>query len=126
MKINLSLLFKIGALFVLPWALGFFFAPEMMAEQNGIEYTTDIGIISRGQAIAFAAIATYHWVISLWGGNNMSKFALITSFLWLLFGCVFTYDIYNGNVADAPQNIFGTGANFVFAILFFLGSRNSN
>ena len=58
----------------------------MMAEQNGIEFTTDIGVISRGQAIAFAAIATYHWVISLWGGVNMSKFALITSFLWLLFG----------------------------------------
>ena len=120
---NLATVFKAAAVFMGMWILGMWFAPELIMDQYGWEYTLGLKMMMRFMGLAMAALATLHWLIPEWSGNNISKFGMVTGVFWALFGTFGVYDLALNNVPPNANTIIGAVINFVFAILFYLNSK---
>ena len=120
---NLATVFKAAAVFMGMWILGMWFAPELIMDQYGWEYTLGLKMMMRFMGLSMAALATLHWLIPEWSGNNISKFGMAAGLFWALFGAFGVYDLALNNVPHNPNTIIGAVINFVFAILFYLNSK---
>ena len=120
---NLATVFKAAAVFMGMWILGMWFAPELIMDQYGWEYTLGLKMMMRFMGLAMAALATLHWLIPELSGNNISKFGIVTGVFWDLFGAFGVYDLALNNVPHNANTIIGAVINFVFAILFYLNSK---
>jgi len=67
---NLSLVFKIGAVWLLMWALMNMFMPDI-ANIYGYTLSTELKSIMRGFGVSLLSLAVLHWVIPMWSGDNM-------------------------------------------------------
>ncbi|MBF89001.1 MAG: hypothetical protein CMG75_04940 [Candidatus Marinimicrobia bacterium] len=120
---NLPIIFKAAAIFMAIWIVQFWFAPSMVMETYGWNSSPGLLAMMKYMGMAMAALATLHWTLPLWAGNNLPKFGVVSGIFWGLFGILGLYDLYVGNSPSTAQNIFGVVANFVFAILFYLKSK---
>ena len=120
---NLKTVFRAAAVFMGMWILGMWFAPELIMDQYGWEYTLGLKMMMRFMGLSMAALATLHWLIPEWSGNNISKFGMVSGIFWALFGAFGVYDLALNNVPHNPNTIIGAVINFVFAILFYLNSK---
>jgi hypothetical protein len=120
---NLQLVFKIGAVWLLMWAVMQIFMPEM-ANTYGWELTTELKSLSRGFGVSILSLSVMHWVIPMWGGENMSKFGQVTGAMWVVF---ILFQLNDLRLDLAPMNaefMAPVGLNIVIATLFFVYSRN--
>ena len=118
---NLQLVFKIGAVWLLMWAVMQIFMPEM-ANTYGWELTTELKSLSRGFGVSILSLSVMHWVIPMWGGENMSKFGQVTGAMWVVF---ILFQLNDLRLDLAPMNaefMVPVGLNIVIATLFFVYS----
>ena len=120
---NLKTVFRAAAVFMGMWILGMWFAPELIMDQYGWQYTPGLVMMMRFMGLSMAALATLHWLIPEWSGNNISKFGMASGLFWALFGAFGVYDLALNNVPHNANTIIGAVINFVFAILFYLNSK---
>ena len=120
---NLRIVFRAAAVFMGMWILGMWFAPQMIMDQYGWQYTPGLKMMMRFMGLSMAALATLHWLIPEWSGNNISKFGMVSGLFWVLFGSFGVYDLALNNVPANANTIIGAVINFVFAILFYLNSK---
>ena len=122
---NLSLVFKLAAGFMVLWVLQMWFLPSMVEETFGWNSSPDLRILMRYMGMAMAALATFHWTLPMWAGENLSNFGMVSAVFWALFGVMGVYEIAMGISPSTAPNLISTGMNFVFSILFFINSRKS-
>jgi len=122
---NLSLVFKLAAGFMALWVLQMWFLPSMVEETFGWNSSPDLRVLMRYMGMAMAALATLHWTLPMWSGENLSNFGMVSAVFWALFGVMGVYDIAVGISPSSAPNFISTGMNFVFSILFFVNSRKS-
>ena len=122
---NLSLVFKLAAGFMILWVLQMWFLPSMVEETFGWNSSPDLRVLMRYMGMAMAALATLHWTLPMWSGENLSNFGMVSAVFWALFGVMGVYDIAVGISPSSAPNFISTGMNFVFSILFFVNSRKS-
>jgi hypothetical protein len=96
------------------------FAPNMFFEMGGVEPTDDLRGMARYLGLAMAAIAGFHWIIPMWSGDDIKKFAQVTAPLWEAFFLMNVYDLYVEITPSSGQNIFGDAMLGVFGALFYL------
>ena len=120
---NLSLVFKLAAGFMVLWVLQMWFLPSMVEETFGWNSSPDLRVLMSYMGIAMAALATFHWTLPMWARENLSNFGMVTAVFWALFGVMGVYDIAVGVSPSTAPNFISTGMNFVFSILFFVNSR---
>ena len=120
---NLKTVFRAAAVFMGMWILGMWFAPQMIMDQYGWQYTPGLKMMMKLMGLSMSALATLHWLIPEWSGNNISKFGMVAGIFWALFGAFGVYDLALNNVPHNPNTIIGAVINFVFAILFYLNSK---
>jgi|ETN07SMinimDraft_1059922.scaffolds.fasta_scaffold74970_2 hypothetical protein len=77
--LTLELLYKLGAGWITLWVLMLWFAPNMFFEMGGVEPTDDLRVMARYLGLAMAAIAGFHWIIPMWSGDDIKKFAQVTA-----------------------------------------------
>ena len=123
---NLTTVFRAAAVFMGMWILGMWFAPQMIMDQYAWQYTPGLKMMMRFMGLAMASLATLHWLIPEWSGDNISKFGMVTGLFWALFGVLGVYDLALNNVPCNANTIIGCVMNFVFAILFYLNSKKAN
>lgn len=123
---NLTTVFRAAAVFMGMWILGMWFAPQMIMDQYSWQYTPGLKMMMRFMGLAMASLATLHWLIPEWSGDNISKFGMVTGLFWALFGLLGAYDLALDNVPPNANTIIGCVINFVFAILFYLNSKKAN
>tara|TARA_B100001996_G_scaffold15732_1_gene13058 strand:- start:10561 stop:10926 length:366 start_codon:yes stop_codon:yes gene_type:complete len=120
---NLQLVFKIGAVWLLMWAVMQIFMPEM-ANTYGWTLTAELKSLSRGFGVSILSLSVLHWVIPMWGGENMSKFGQVTGAMWVVFILMQLNDL---RMDLAPMNaefMVPVVLNIVIAALFFVYSKN--
>ena len=120
---NLSLIFKVAAGFMVLWVLQMWFVPSMVTETFGWNSTPDLIVLMRYMGMAMASLAALHWTLPMWAGENLSNFGMLSALFWGLFGVMGVYDIAMGISASTAPNLISTGMNFVFSILFFVNSK---
>ena len=74
---NLRIVFRAAAVFMGMWILGMWFAPQMIMDQYGWQYTPGLKMMMKLMGLSMAALATLHWLIPEWSGNNISKFGIV-------------------------------------------------
>ena len=122
---NLSLIFKVAAGFMVLWVLQMWFVPSMVTETFGWNSTPGLIVLMRYMGMAMASLAALHWTLPMWAGENLSNFGMLSALFWGLFGVMGVYDIAMGISPSTAPNLISTGMNFVFSILFFVNSRKS-
>ena len=106
---NLSLIFKVAAGFMVLWVLQMWFVPSMVTETFGWNSTPDLIVLMRYMGMAMASLAALHWTLPMWAGENLSNFGMLSALFWGLFGVMGVYDIAMGISASSVQNLIGTG-----------------
>ena len=122
---NLSLVFKLAAGFMVLWVLQMWFLSAMVEETFGWNSSPDLRVLMRYMGMAMAALATLHWTLPMWAGEKLSNFGMVSAFFWALFGVMGVYDIAMGISPSAAPNFISTAMNFVFSALFYVYSRKS-
>ena len=88
---NLSLVFKLAAGFMVLWVLQMWFLPAMVEETFGWNSSPDLRVLMRYMGMAMAALATLHWTLPMWAGEKLSNFGMVSAFFrhyLVLWGCM--------------------------------------
>jgi hypothetical protein len=119
---NLKLVFKIGAVWLFMWSMLNLFAPDM-ANIYGFSLNKEIESIMRGFGIALLSLAVLHWVLQMWGGENLPKFGQVTGIMWVVFILMQLNDLRTGLAPTNVEMVFPVVLNVAVAGLFFLYSK---
>ncbi|MEC9006570.1 MAG: hypothetical protein VX731_00440 [Candidatus Neomarinimicrobiota bacterium] len=119
---NLSLVFKIGAVWLLMWALMNMFMPDM-ANIYGFTLSTELKSIMRGFGVSLLSLAVLHWVIPMWSGDNMPNFGQVVGGLWVVFILMQLNDLRTNLAPMNAEFMVPVGLNVIIAALFFVYSK---
>ena len=122
---NLKLVFKINAVIFLINGLGLLFSTSMFFGMAGLIMSPSLGTVGQFIGVTFLFLALLSWRIPEVAESSISSLGQlfgIGSLLWFL---IVGYHIISGQIAGptAYGNVILLG---IFAILFFMYSRNSD
>jgi hypothetical protein len=120
---SLSLVFRIGAVWLGFWTILLWFAPEQFAIGNGWELTPNLKTLMQGLGLAAASLVALHLSVARWGGSNMSSFGIVAGVMWTLSTLLNGYQISIGDIELNGITIFGLVVSAIISLLFFLRSK---
>jgi len=119
---NLKLVFKIGAVWLLMWAVMMLFAPDL-ANTYGFDLDAELKNMMQGFGVSLFSLAVMHWVLQMWGGENLPKFGQVTGAMWVVFILMQLNDLRTGLAPTNVEMVFPVVLNVAVAGLFFLYSK---
>ena len=120
---SLSLIFRIGAVWLGLWTIFLWFAPEQFAIGSGWELTPNLRTLMQGLGLAAASLGVLHLSVARWAGKNMPKFGMVAGAMWTLSTLLNVYHIGIDSIELNGANIFGVMVSAIISLLFFLRSR---
>ncbi len=121
---NLKTLFKIGAIWNGLFGLLMVFAGTAMMEGFGFTPTNDLLMMGTYMGMNMLAMATIHWFVPIYAGNNLKNFGMVAAAIWGAFVGLDAYHYAVGNNPFVIQNIIMTIVMAAIAVMFFFKSKD--
>ena len=120
---NLKLVFRIFAGFLVLFTLGGLVSPEAMMDSFGMEYNEAVGIMFTFTAMVQAMFAFVVWKLPDWAGENLTHVGSIFVFMALIPVVLNVYHVFAGNLPATGAFYSEQVVWLIFAGLFYTYSK---
>ena len=122
LKLVFRIYFGIGALMTVMMLV----APAAMMESYGMTLTDEIKLFIQFMIVAYASMLIVTWMLPTWLGDDLSKAGLAYVIIALIPVAMNIYHVTTGALPASTAQLVESGVWVVFAILFYVYSKQDN
>ena len=123
---NLKLVFRIYFGFGALMTAMMLVSPAAMMESYGMTLTDEIKLFVQFMVVAYTSLLILTWMLPAWLGDDLSKAGLAYVIIALLPVIMNIYHVATGVLPASTAQFVESGVWIVFAILFYVYSKQDN